>query len=74
MDSTPRPVLDGVRVVDMTQYLAGPTVTRLLAEAGADVVKIEQPPHGDPTRTLAVMNDLIKPISALPKLASSAIS
>jgi crotonobetainyl-CoA:carnitine CoA-transferase CaiB-like acyl-CoA transferase len=52
-----RPVLDGIRVVDMTQYLAGPTVTRLLAEAGADVVKIEQPPYGDPTRTLAVMKD-----------------
>ena len=55
--SDPAPILDGVRVVDMTQYLAGPTVTRLLAEAGADVVKIEQPPYGDPTRTLAVMND-----------------
>lgn len=52
-----RPILDGVKVVDMTQYLAGPTVTRLLAEAGADVVKVEQPPYGDPTRTLAVMND-----------------
>ena len=51
------PILDGVRVVDMTQYLAGPTVTRLLAEQGADVVKIEQPPYGDPTRTLAVMKE-----------------
>lgn len=51
------PLLTGVRVVDMTQYLAGPTVTRLLAELGADIVKIEQPPHGDPSRTLAVMKD-----------------
>lgn len=51
------PLLAGVRVVDMTQYLAGPTVTRLLAELGADIVKIEQPPHGDPSRTLAVMKD-----------------
>jgi CoA:oxalate CoA-transferase len=51
------PILDGVRVVDMTQYLSGPTVTRLMAELGADVVKIEQAPHGDPTRTLAVMRD-----------------
>lgn len=55
--SEPRPILDGIRVVDMTQYLAGPTVTRLLAEAGADVVKIEQAPYGDPTRTLAVQTD-----------------
>ncbi len=41
----------------MTQYLAGPTVTRLLAEQGADVVKIEQPPHGDPGRTYAIQKD-----------------
>ncbi len=53
----PRPILDGLKVVDMTQYLAGPTVTRLLAEAGASVVKIEQPPYGDPTRSLAVVSD-----------------
>jgi len=55
--SEPRPILDGLKVVDMTQYLAGPTVTRLLAEAGASVVKIEQPPYGDPTRSLAVMSN-----------------
>ena len=52
-----RPILDGLKVVDMTQYLAGPTVTRLLAEAGASVIKVEQPPHGDPTRALAVQSD-----------------
>jgi CoA:oxalate CoA-transferase len=46
-------ILDGIRVVDMTQYLSGPTVTRLMAEHGADIVKIEQAPYGDPTRTLA---------------------
>lgn len=51
------PLLQGLRVVDMTQYLSGPTVTRLLAELGADIVKIEQPPHGDPTRALAVVKD-----------------
>ena len=35
------PILQGVRVVDLTQYLAGPTVTRLLAEMGADIVKAD---------------------------------
>jgi len=49
----PTQILDGIRVVDMTQYLSGPTVTRLLAEQGADIVKVERAPHGDPTRTLA---------------------
>ena len=56
-DTERLPILHGVRVVDMTQYLAGPTVTRLMAELGADIVKIEQAPHGDPTRTLAVVKD-----------------
>lgn len=50
-------MLAGIRVVDMTQYLAGPTVTRLMAELGADIVKIEQPPYGDPIRSTAVVTD-----------------
>src|SRR5262245_16058024 len=45
-------MLSGIKVVDFTQYLAGPTVTRLMAEMGADVVKVEQAPGGDPSRLL----------------------
>jgi crotonobetainyl-CoA:carnitine CoA-transferase CaiB-like acyl-CoA transferase len=55
--SDSRPILDGVRVVDLTQYLAGPTVTRMMAEQGADIVKVEQAPGGDPTRALGVVTD-----------------
>lgn len=43
-------VLDGVKVVDLTRYLSGPTATMLLADMGADVVKIEGLPRGDPAR------------------------
>ena len=40
-------LLTGVSVLDFTQYLAGPSATRLLADLGAEVVKIERAPDGD---------------------------
>lgn len=45
-------MLSGCRVLDFTQYLAGPTVTRLMAEMGADIIKVEIAPMGDPARLL----------------------
>ncbi|RRK10913.1 CoA transferase [Lactiplantibacillus garii] len=42
--------LEGIRIVDMTTFLAAPTVARVLGEWGADVIKVE-PPKGDAERT-----------------------
>jgi len=48
-------MLTGCKVLDFTQYLAGPTVTRLMAEMGADIIKVEQAPMGDPSRLLPIV-------------------
>ncbi len=48
--------LAGVTVLDLTQYIAGPYATKLLADAGANVIKVEQL-QGDPSRRLGPFKD-----------------
>ena len=48
--------LAGVKVIDLTRMLAGPFCTAMLADHGADVIKIE-PPQGDMTRGLGPFRD-----------------
>jgi len=54
-EQTRSAMLSGCRVLDFTQYLAGPTVTRLMAEMGADIIKVELAPMGDPARLLPMV-------------------
>lgn len=49
--------LSGVKVLDFTQFIAGPVVTRLMAELGAEVVKVELAPDGDNSRKLPNFKD-----------------
>ena len=47
----PTRALDGLKVVDLTWVFAGPLTTRVLAEHGATVVKVEGPAHPDASRS-----------------------
>ena len=48
----PKHILNGYRIIDLTHVLAGPSATRLMAEMGAEVIKVEFPPTGDIARLL----------------------
>lgn len=49
--------LDGIRVLDASTILAGPLTAALLAEFGAEVVKVEEPGIGDPARSYPPLRD-----------------
>ena len=57
MSEKARHVLDGYKVLDFTQFLAGPTVTRMMAEMGAEIIKVEIAPIGDFSRGLPWLHD-----------------
>ena len=53
----PTHVLDGYKVLDFTQFIAGPTATRMMAQMGAEVIKVEIAPDGDRSRMLPLVRD-----------------
>lgn len=53
--SEPANLLSGIRVIDCGTYIAGPAAATIMADFGAEVIKIERPPHGDPYRYLSTI-------------------
>jgi len=49
--------LSGLRVIELGQLIAGPFASKMLAEFGADVIKVEPPETGDPLRTWRMLHD-----------------
>lgn len=57
MATTKKLMLEGYKVIDFTQALAGPTTTRYLGQMGAEIIKVEIAPNGDMTRYVPFMRN-----------------
>jgi crotonobetainyl-CoA:carnitine CoA-transferase CaiB-like acyl-CoA transferase len=51
----PTQILEGIRILDFTQWLAGPQATRLMVDLGAEVIKVELPPRGEHSRHIRIV-------------------
>ena len=65
-------ILSGLRVIDCGTYIAAPAAATILSDFGAEVIKIERPPYGDPYRYLGLVPGM--PVSDKTIAGSSTIA
>jgi len=59
MSTQQRPILEGVRILDFTRVMSGPLCTAMLADLGAEVIKVEEPHGGDISRVVPPLVDSV---------------
>ena len=64
--------LEGIRVLDLSRFLPGPHLAMMMADHGADVIKIEDTKSGDPARVIGPAEAATRSISAMRTGASGA--
>ena len=64
--------LHGIRVIDLTSMVSGPLTTMILADQGADVIKVENPASGDHTRGVSNRHGRLFGLVPQPTTATSA--
>jgi CoA:oxalate CoA-transferase len=58
----PGKMLDGIRVLDLSQFISGPYCSSYLADQGAEVIKVEVPPYGEPMRLFTMFDKQMTPL------------